>query len=467
MQRLSPQDAMFAYMESPRTPLHLGWLNIYDPSSAPQGNVSYEAILDHLRARLHTVPLFRQKLVFVPAHLDEPYWIDDQDFELAQHVRLSRLPAPGDWRQLQTLVARLFAQPLNFERPLWEFCVIEGLDNVEGYPTGSFAILAKIHHCAVDGISGVDVSTAIHTVEADTPSPKAAAWEPESAPTTAGLLTRVATDRLGRRGQKLRSLARSLPALRNVKAAMDAGDLEKPTRHKVPATPFSGAVGQHRIFEAERFRIDELRPIRGLVRGATLNDVLLAGIGGALRRFLLAKGELPSLPLTAVCPISLRTDEERGKFGNRIGNMFVGLGTDVADPTERLRGIVGETVNAKRMNEALGLDTLADLNGLLPGAVVSLGTRLAARVTGTGAANTTVTNVQGPKTPLYLAGARLDSQFGLGTLLDGMGIFHFIHSYCGELTLTVTADRAKLSDSAVYAEAMRDSFDELFASVSK
>jgi diacylglycerol O-acyltransferase / wax synthase len=255
MQQLSPQDAMFAYMESPNTPLQLGWLNIYDPSTAGDGTIRFKDILAHVERRLHTVRFFREKLVFVPGNLDEPYWIDDEAFDLEYHVRHAALPAPGDWRQLCILAARLFARPFDFNKPLWEFFVIEGLDNVEGFPKGSFAVLAKMHHAAIDGISGVDVTTSLHTAEPDLPAEEVPEWTPEPAPRPAGLLLRAYVNRMTRPGRTLGIVARNVPVLRNVKAAIDSGELHPAERRKVPATRFSGPVGPHRVIEARRFTI--------------------------------------------------------------------------------------------------------------------------------------------------------------------------------------------------------------------
>lgn len=461
MQQLSPQDAMFAFMESPTTPLQLGWLNIYDPSTASDGMVRFKAILAHVEQRLHTVRFFRQKLAFVPLNLDEPYWVDDEGFDLEYHVRHTALPSPGDWRQLCILVARLFARPFDLAKPLWEFYVIEGLDNVEGIPRGCFALLTKMHHAAIDGISGVDVATTLHTPEPDTPPPPPVPWHPERAPGAGELLLRAYASRVMRPGRTLGTIARAVPAFRNVRAAVDAGELTKPGRHKIPRTRFSGPVGPHRVVEARRFRIEDLKPIRELVPGATVNDVLLAIVGGGMRRYLVAKRELPDEPLIASCPISLRAPEERGQLGNKVGNMFASLATNIAEPVERLRRIREETMHAKGMTEAVGARTLSELSQLVPGAVMSLGMRVGARLSGSGAANTTVTNVPGPQHPLYLAGARIVTQFCLGTLLNGMGIFHAITSYCGEITLTIVGDRDKLPDPAFYAQCMQQAFDEL------
>jgi diacylglycerol O-acyltransferase / wax synthase len=463
VQQLSPQDAMFAYMERPNAPLQLGWLNIYDPASSPGGQVGFDEVVAYVEARLHTIRFFREKLAFLPLKLGEPFWVDDENFDLERHISQVELAAPGDWPALTRLVARLFEQPLDFARPLWEFHVIRGLDNVAGYPKGSFAVLAKIHHAAVDGISGVDVTTLLHaeTPAAASPTGAAAPWTPAAEPGPLALLGRSYLSTLRHPARRLRSVARNLPVFKRVKDATAAGELQAAPRRKVPPTKFSGPVGPHRAIDAVRFPLEELRPIRALVPEATLNDVLLGICGGALRRLLLSQNALPAEPLLATCPISIRSADERGKFGNRIGNMVIGLATELDDPVDRLGSIQAETASAKEMTEAIGAQTLSEMSEILPGALVSLATRVSTRLAGSAVANTTVTNVPGPQQRFYLAGAELLSQFALGTLLDGMGLFHFIHSYCGEITLTVTADRDKLPDPAFYADCIRDEFATL------
>lgn len=465
MQQLSPQDAMFAYMETANTPLQLGWLNIYDPSTAPGGTVDLAAIVDHVARRLHTVRFFRQRLVYVPGNLDQPYWVEDEGFDLENHINYVALPGPGDWRQLCTLVARLFARPFDFTRPLWEFYVIEGLDQVEGYPAGSFAVLAKMHHAAIDGISGVDVTTFLHTPEPDAAPPAAQVWQPEPVPSKAELLLRASLSAISKPGRLIRTAANMAPGVKRVREAIKAGSMSKPERRKAPRTLFSGQVGPHRVMEARRFRIEDLRSIREVVPGATVNDVLLAIVGGAMRRYLLAKRALPDQTLIADCPISLRTEEERGQLGNRVANMTVPLSTDVADAVGRLRLIRDATRNAKGINEAIGAKTLSETSQFMPlmGRVMRLYGTLSLADRFGDVANAVVTNVPGPQTPLYLAGARLLSEFGLGTVLNGMGLFHFILSYCGELTLTVTADRDRLPDPEAYARCLEESYEELRA----
>ncbi|MEO6091822.1 MAG: wax ester/triacylglycerol synthase family O-acyltransferase [Novosphingobium sp.] len=471
MQQLGPQDAMYVYLETPTTPLQIGWLNVYDPATAPGGKVRFKAILDHVAQRLHTVPCFHQRLVRVPGDMDHPYWVEDEAFDLENHVHHVALPKPGDWRQLCILAARLFARPLDFSRPLWEFHVIEGLDSVEGFPKGSFALLAKIHHAAVDGVSGVEVTTHLHTTEpfAPPPSPPSAlrAQEPEAAPSVVQMLARGYMATLRHPGRLIGHVAKVVPGIKRTRAGFAAGEFNNPGKLKVPRTLFSGSIGPHRAVEARRFPLDGIRRIRALAPGSTVNEVLLAVVAGAMRGYLLDKRALPDGTLICTCPISLRTEEHDGQLGNQIANMLVALGTDLADPAERLRFIREQSLSAKGFTEAVGARTMSEASQLMPGALMGLGARLNSRLAladrRAGSANTTLTNVPGPRAPLYLAGARLVTQFGLGPVLEGLGIFHAALSYCGEVTLTIVADRDKLPDPAVYAACIQASYDELLA----
>ena len=461
MRQLSPQDAMFAYMEAAKSPSQLAWLNIYDPSTAPGGKVRFKDILRHVESRLHTVPFFRQKLKFVPGSLGEPFWVDDPDFDLERHIRHVALPAPGDWRQLCILASRLFAPPLDLGRPLWEISVIEGLNNVEGFPPGSFALLVKLHHAAIDGVSGVDVTTTLHDFAPDAEPPLPHSWKPRAEPKGPELMLRSYVNGLAHPGRRIRSVARVVPGFRRLRAAIKAGELSKSPKFKVPKTRFSGPVGPHRVMEARRFPLAAMQSLRGLAAGATVNDVLLTIIGGSMRRYLESKGELPEEQLIATCPVSVRTEKERGQLGNQVGNMFVPLATDVAEPVERLRRVTEATTYAKAVNQLVGARNLTDLSQIMPGVLFGLATRLSARFAGAGVANTTVTNVAGPQDPMYLAGARMVTQFALPPLLHGLGIFHVILSYCGEITVTVLSDRDKLPDPGFYIDCLQQSYDEL------
>lgn len=235
MHQLSGMDSSFLYLETGNTPMHIGSLAIYDQSTAPGGKVTFKEILKFFGERLHKARAFRQRLARVPLSLDHPYWIEDPDFDLEFHVRHIALPAPGDWRQLCIQAARLHARPLDRNKPLWEAYVIEGLDNVEGVPKGSFALVTKIHHAAIDGVSGAEISAAIHDLspdaEVDEPDKP---WVAERMPTGVELLTRSAAKSVGAPMKLGKLLYRSVPQLGKVVAGLATKQLKIPT--KVPRT---------------------------------------------------------------------------------------------------------------------------------------------------------------------------------------------------------------------------------------
>lgn len=288
MQQLSGMDASFVYLETPNTPMHIGSVAIYDPSTAPGAKVRFKDILRHIEERLHLARPFRQKLVRVPGNLDHPYWIEDDNFDLEFHVRHIALPEPGDWRQLCILAARIHARPMDMTRPLWEFTVVEGLDNIEGLPSGCFALISKVHHAAIDGMSGVDMTSAIHTIEPDAPPPPppATPWKPEKAPGLGELLLRTHLNNLVQPMNWLRTVGDSLPGFARLSEGLTRRELKTENMKPAPRTRFSAKVGPHRVVEGALFDLGDVREIRTAVPGATVNDVMLAVVGGALRRYL-------------------------------------------------------------------------------------------------------------------------------------------------------------------------------------
>jgi WS/DGAT/MGAT family acyltransferase len=464
MQQLSGQDASFLYFETANAPMHIGSFALYDPSSA-SAPLDYQRIVDNTAKRLHRARCFRQRAVRVPLDLDHPYWIEDPDFDLEFHVRHIALPRPGDWQQLCTQVARLQARPLDLTRPLWEMYVIEGLESIPGLPHGSFALLTKIHHAAIDGVSGAELAAAIHDLAPDAePPPPDAPWRPDEPPGARELLLRT----LGRRALGPLKLGRLL--LEAVPAAVRAREELK--KHPVeptgvPRTRWNGPVSSHRSVGGVELDLRVVREIKKSVAGATVNDAILTIVGGAQRRYLEAKGELPEQALVAMAPISVRRESEQGVAGNRVSVMTVGLGTDEADPAERLRRVQRRSAGSKAFNQAVGARLVTDVQEIIPGSLAGLVARL---YTGFGLANRVdpffncvVTNVPGPQFPLYSAGARLVANYGLGPIQDGLGLIHPIFSYCGRITVAFTACRAMLPDPRFYEECLRASFDELRA----
>jgi diacylglycerol O-acyltransferase / wax synthase len=465
VEQLTGLDASFLNLETSRAPLHIGSLSIYDQSTAAGRRVRFKEILANVQSRLHLARCFRQRLVQVPLSLDHPYWIEDPEFDLEFHVRHIALPKPGDWRQLCIQAARIHARPLDLGKPLWEMYVIEGLDRVEGLPRGSFAILTKIHHAAIDGVAGAEITAAVHDLRPDASPPlPEKPWAPERVPSVVELGARTMLNNVRqplRLAQELTTAA--APTLR---ALAEQWTIAPSRRSRgVPRTRFSQPVTPHRVVEGRGFSLDVTKQIRKRVEGATVNDVVLAVCSGALRRYLEHHGELPAESLVALAPISVRTEAQRSAGGNQISAMLVALHTQETDPLERLTRIVGTTHATKDLTRAIGARTLTDITQFLPGALAGLAGRLVAstglmRQIGT-VASCVITNVPGPQIPLYMTQARMVATYGLGVPVDGMGLFHVVFSYAGVITITVTACRKQMPDPGFYAECLESSFQEL------
>jgi diacylglycerol O-acyltransferase len=466
MQQLSAQDASFLYFETPHMPMHIGGIMIYDPSTVRGGKQRFKNILAFIEERLHLARTFRQKLVQVPFNLDHPYWIEDRDFDLEYHVRHMRLPEPGDWRQLCIQVARLHARPLDLTKPLWEFTIIEGLDAIAGLPPGSYAMVSKVHHAAIDGIAGVDLIKALHGLEAypDSVPPPRQPWTGEVAPNPFELMLRAQMKAMVQPLKFAELLLRSVPAAGRGGPGRRQPPLQPPPTLP-PRTRFNRVVSAHRVVEARQFALSDLRAIKNCVEGATVNDVVLAICGGALRHYLLAKQELPTQSLIAMAPVSVRSSREQGALGNRVSAMLVALGTECADPRDRLATVRQSSAASKALSGAVGAKLMTDYTQFIPSTTAALAARL---YTELGLAeqmnlpfNCVVTNVPGPRVPLYSAGARLVTQYGMGPVFDGMGLMFPVFSYCGHVNIAVNACREMLPDPEFFAACLQASFDEL------
>jgi len=475
VQQLSWTDDMMLRAETPATPLQIQMLLIYDPSTAPGGKVTFKGILEELDARLHLADVFRRRLTDLPGGLHRPYWVDDPNFDLVYHVRHIGLPQPGDWRQLCIQVGRLHARQLDLRRPPWEITVIEGLNSVPGVPKGSFAIALKLHHCAVDGMASVQMMAALHDLAADSPRPAgpASPWRPGPVPSTADLLSRVAVNAALhplRVGTVLASSApKAVRALVALPGKLVGGVVSGVGGGSVPLFPpktrFNQTVSPHRVFEARFHDLADFKRIKASVPGSTVNDVALAYVGGALREYLNGHGELPDASLVAACPISLREAGDESSNGNVLFGRLQTLGTDIADPLERLDTIAEATAGSRSESGQSIRTQLVDLIGTVPTSLLAVTAKAASVLPFSvpTVANTTVTNVPGPTEPIFFSGARLVRAAGLGPLVAGLNLIHVVASYNGTLSISATADRDALPDPARYAECMEEAFQELLA----
>ncbi|UIP06351.1 wax ester/triacylglycerol synthase family O-acyltransferase [Erythrobacter sp. SDW2] len=462
-------DASFVALESPTSPMHIGSILIYNPETAPGGFVRFKDILSFFASRMQLSRTIRQRMVRVPFDLDYPYWIEDPDFDLEYHVRHIALPKPGDWRQLCIQAARIFARPLDLHKPPWEFTVVEGLDNIPGVMPGSFAMVTKVHHAAIDGMSGIDLMEAMHTLDPHAPPPNAPdEWKPERIPSAAELLGKAYIGAIANPVKQIEVAAKAAPGLAKAIKGLLAQDFKLSSDMVAPRTRFNRKVSAHRVVEGRSVPLADIKAIRALDPGCKVNDVFLAIIGGALRKYLLAKDDLPKATLTAMAPISVRGKDEKGDMGNQVAAMIAPLGTHIEDPVERLRYVHSKTTNSKAMTDAMGARNMTEISKVSPALYMSLGAQLYTRL---GLANrgvgppfsTVVTNVPGPPVPIYSTGARLESMMGLLCLNDGLGLGHVVQSYCAEATISFTACRELLPDPEFYVQCIEDSFNELLA----
>ena len=362
MRQLQGMDASFVALETRNSPMHIGSILIYDPATAPGGFVRFKDILAFFESRLQLSRTVRQRLVRVPFDLDYPYWIEDPDFDLEFHVRHVALPKPGDWRQLCIQAARIFARPLDLNRPPWEFTVVEGLDNIPGVAKGSFAMVTKVHHAAIDGMSGIDLMEAMHTLQPDAPPPEGAdRWKPEKVPNPIELLGKSYLNAVTNPLKQLEVAAKAAPGLAKAIKGLVSKEFNLSGEMVAPKTRFNRVISSHRVVEGRSFKLAEIKAIRELVPGSKVNDVFLAIVGGALRKYLLAKNDLPSKTLTAMAPISVRSAGEKGDMGNQVAAMIAPLGTHIDDPAERLAYVHSQTLNSKAMTDALGARNMTEV----------------------------------------------------------------------------------------------------------
>lgn len=476
MKQLGNQDAGFIYNETPTTPMHIAGLGIYDQSTAPGGRLGHKDILKYVQDRIHIAPIFRYKFVEVPFGLDKPYWIEDPDFDVEFHVRHIALPHPGDWRQLCILASRLNSRPLDFKRPLWEAYIIEGLDNIDGLPEGSFAILVKVHHSIVDGASGQAIFGALHDL-----APDAQASIPDKPltvdrkPTAYELIGRSLPNLLGRPLRQTGAFYKTAPNLIRNAIRLYKGDLRSGSKLRVPQTRFNHGISPHRVFDGTHFSLDDVKYIKNTIgQGVTVNDVMLNIVAGGMRKYLDKHKELPEESLCAMLPVDVRTDANRDVQGNNVGGIFSDLHTDLANPIDRLMAIHQSTGDAKNLAEVM--DTTSVVQNYMGGFFnPKMGRRFnrflqKSKVMerfGPFACNTLVTNVPGPNFPLYHAGAEMVAYWGIPPLMDCLGLGHAVFSYCGRISLSALADREMMPDPHFYISCLNTSFEEMLEAAKK
>ena len=465
LKQLSAQDAQFLYTQTANNLTHIMGVYIYDPSTAPGGFVRFKDIIAHVESRVDTSPLFKRRLHRLPFDIDHPYWVEDEHFDVEAHMSHARLPEPGDWRQFCIAVARWFSKPMDMNRPLWDIYVIEGLDRIPGIPKGSFAMLHRVHHAAVDGASGAHAFIAMSDIDANgtpaiaEPPPVEDLGDP---PSSAEILSRAWSASMQSPVKFMNALMKISPA---IVASARRSIAEGGMTAGVPETRFNVPVGPHKMFDGTTVALADVAEIRRKVPGATVNDVVLTTVGGALRKYLAKHKELPKESLVAVAPVNLRGKGGKASTpGNQVSAMSVPIRTDIADPLERLAAVRDYTVEAKEAKAGVSARIMTDLSQHIPGATMAAVARLVTSerfaVRGT---NLFISNVPGAQVPLYLAGARLVQQHGMAPLANNMGLFIATPSYNGRIAFSIISERAIMPDIAFFRTCIDESFADLMA----
>jgi diacylglycerol O-acyltransferase / wax synthase len=432
MQRLTGLDASFLYLETPTSHMHVAGLAVFDPSTV-EGGLSIERVREVYGSRLHLAPPFRRRLVEVPLGLHHPLWIEDPDFDLGYHIRHIAVPSPGGARELAELASHLVALPLDRTRPLWEVWVIEGLED------GNIAVLSKVHHAAIDGASGNELTVALLDLTPEIAEHEPTEeWQPDRIPTDVELLGYAAGSLARQPWRVLRATRKTASAaLALRRRGREAPDVAPPPApFTAPRTPFNHALTARRSYAYTSVSLPLAKAIKNHA-GCTLNDVILALCAGGLRRYLEGVGEVPDAPLVAMVPISVRSDDQRDSLGNQVTATLCSLATDIDDPLERLGAIHDGMGAAKAQHEAIGADTLQEwvefAAPALAGRAARLYTRMKAADRHRPLFNVTISNVPGPPFPLYSVGARMVANYPVGPVMDGAGLNMTVMSYLDQL----------------------------------
>jgi diacylglycerol O-acyltransferase len=473
MRQLSGLDASFLHLESPSTPMHVASAIVLDPTDVP-GGITYERIEALIESRYAALGPFRWRLVDVPLGLDHPYWIVDPDFDVEFHLRRSAIPAPGGPAELSEVVSRIHARPLDRSRPLWELYVIEGLAD------GRVAIVTKMHHAAIDGVSGAEIAGAILDLEPD-PGPRdlGPPLEPEHAPGGLEMLARGAVG-LARQPRRVARTAvrtaKALPGLGGLATMLvpgvvrrrvsDGGIIGGAPTLQAPDTPLNGVVSPHRVWAYGDVSLDTIKAVKD-ARGATVNDVVMALATAALRRYLLDRDALPDRPLQAMVPISVRTPDQSGEMGNRVTAMVATLPTHLADPFDRL-ATLSERMQVAKTANAVPADLLQDYTQFAAPAIAARAARVVARTRWADRFrlpfNVVISNVPGPRVPLYLAGALVEHYYPISAIADGIGVNITVQSYRDEMAIGVVTDRSLVPEAWDLVAGMQEELEVLAGS---
>jgi diacylglycerol O-acyltransferase len=474
MRQVDDMGALYLAAENSRVSTHTAALVTLDQAALRAGELTLDRLRDLVGQRLHLVPPFHWRLARVPFGLDHPYWADDAEVDLDFHLREIELPRPGEDEQLREEVARVFARPLDRTRPLWEMYLLHGL------PDGRVAVLTKVHHAAADGLAGAEILTTLTDTTAEPRSVSPPPPQPASRPPSdielllrgmAGLVRRPWRALTGvptvLSGLDELPVFGMLPGARQV--SMVASTIRRRrgphvTVPRAPRTSFNRRVSPQRRLAFGTLPLPDVKVVKNHF-GGSVNDVVMAVSAGALRHWLVEHAELPHAPLTAVVPVSTRGAGRAGSFGNRVNAVVVPIPTDTPDVVERLVRVHQTMSTAKAELDTLPADVLADAIQFFPPAVfvqaAQLLTTLNALPPLPPAMNVNISNVPGPRVPLYLAGAKVESIAPLAGISDGLGLNITVMSYCDRIDIGIVADPAQVPDVQRIADWMADDLAEL------
>jgi len=469
MKQLTGLDAAFLALESSNSTAHIGGVSVLDPTDAPRP-LDLGTLTELLAQRVPLVPVLRQRLMQVPLGLDQPYWMDDPNFDIEYHVREVALPHPGSDAQLTEQVSRLHARPLDRSRPLWEIYLITGLaeDRV--------AVYSKIHHAAIDGVSGAELLTILLDLSPDGRElPPAVEFVPEAPLNPMRIASRAAA-RLVQRPVEMVKIAngvvRMLPPLAPAIGSFLGGALGlnrgdgsviATSAGRPPVTPFNRPITPHRRVAFRSVELDTVKAVKNAY-GVSVNDVVMAMCAGALRRWLLDHDALPEVPLVAMIPVSVRDESSKGSLGNRVSAMLASLPTNLADPAERVRVAHEATKVAKSQQAAIPQGLVDSITDFAPPALIARAARV---VFATGVLhrvppfNLCISNVPGPNVPVYLGGAHLLAHYPVSVITDGQGLNITVVGYLGRLHFGLVACRELVPDIDALAGYLAEELDVL------
>ena len=475
MKQLGGIDATFLYMETPETPMHVAGLTLYEPPEDFSGSF-FEHFKEFFLTRMHLAPIFEKKLARTVLELDHPLWVDAGELDFDYHLRRATLPSPGTWRQLEEMVGDLHSVPLDRSRPLWQFTVIDGLDD------GNVAIYSKVHHAAVDGGAGMAIAAALYDISpvprtVKPPPPKKKVRKPSIEERAILGINDAVQNVMRQQLNVMQAIPQVLGTLTDMLAPLKGADGKPAAGPGIPGipdvlapkTPFNVTITSQRSYAARALSLTDAKLV-SKATGTKINDVVMAICAGALRPYLAERKALPKKPLIAFVPISLR-EPGNADASNQVFGMLCPIATQIEDPLERLKSIQRTANDSKSLAGTVKDVSPKDFSLLgapilLPGLAQFFGrTGLADLMPST--TNLTISNVPGPPFPLYCAGAKILAMYPVSIPVHGIALNITVQSYQDKLNFAITADRRAVPDPQALADLFEPALEELKQAVAK